>query len=399
MNVINLAGINSTGPTTFEDFYIEAGYRIGVAQTGGENEFSLMFQNCKFDMGGQVPASGRGIPATMLDGASTDATIVFEGGAIFNFYSVFSTGFNSPTVTFRGTTIGSQLASLRNTAYKCLAHNATAGGICLARWQNLAMRDIGNKLHFNLQNADTVADTGAITIGYRHPNPARPFCMSYLAEKMTESTQYDADGVLAPKLYNFIDKTAWTFTSLSNSGGKLVLTFNMPSAQTLFQNTFNGPANGDVLWDDVTGMVFFVRSVTIGTPTTIVAVAQNNYVVSGGVASAKTAFTSNMGNLWVQVSRYYTPTNFTKGDFSASSANITNVGDFQGSNSWVTTDIVAGDILFNDDRRSNLFSSTNGTIATVAAGTITIGGNAGVTLTGQRLGVFIKKPPANSSTN
>jgi hypothetical protein len=215
------------------------------------------------------------------------------------------------------------------------------------------------------------------------------------------SGQQDDDGVVNPqrKNVNAIDKTQITTPTLTNSGGKLVLVFTMPAGWTTFNQAFYGPGNGDVLYDDSTGSVFFVRSVAAGPPATITAVLQNNYKVVAGVAQPIVAITFTGGYFWTLVSRYYTPTQFTVGTFSTSAATITGVGAPQGGNSWVTTDIKVNDIIYNDDTRSNLFGSQNGTLTAVAAATLTMSAKSYSNATQQRLALFIRVPPANSTVN
>lgn len=401
ISIFNLCSTSVSGPLVFDACYAEAGYRIGDIAASAESETSVTFNNCQFDFSGQNPTYTRGVPAQMFGGANQHINIQFFGGVLTNYWSVCSISFYGMDIRFNGTLFQPQnYPTVRAVAYQCLAHNATAGGLVLGGFGRNDVKP-SNVMKFAQMNADTIADNGAALIGPRQITSNRPFCACIYSEYLTESSQNDGVGVWFPKPSgnSFFDKTTITSASLVNSSGKMVLTFTTPST-TLFNLKYNGGHNGDVLWDDQTGSVFFIRSVTGAGPTFVItAVLQNNYKTVAGVASTRTAVSLNSGNFYICNSRYYTPTNFTQGDFSTSSANITNVGNAAGSNFWVTTDIVAGDILYNDDTRSGLFASTNGTIATVAAATITIGGNPALALTKQRLGIFIKNPPSNSSTN
>ena len=132
----------------------------------------------------------------------------------------------------------------------------------------------------------------------------------------------------------------------------------------------------------------------------ITAVQQNNYKTVGGVAQAITPIAFTAGTyFWILVSRFYTPTNYTVGTFSTTAATITSVGAPQGGNSWVTTDIKVGDLIWNDDWRSNQFASANGTLTAVTAAQLTMSGNANVAATGVPLRMFIRTAPANSTVN
>lgn len=401
ISIFNLCSTSISGPVVFDACYLEAGYRIGDIAANAEAETSVTFNNCQFDFSGQNPTYTRGVPAQMLGGTNQHINIQFFGGVLTNYWSVCSISFSGEDITFNGTaTFPQNYPTVRAVSYQCLAHNATAGGLVLGGFGRNDVKP-SNRFKFPQMNADTVTDNGAVFVGRRQNSSSRPFCACVYTEYLTELSQNDGVGVWFPKPNqvgsSFIDKTTITGASLTNSSGKMVLVFTIPGSPTAFALQYYGPQNGDVLWDDQTGSVFFVRSTTAGA---ITAVLQNNYKTVAGVASTKTAVSLNTGNFYICNSRFYTPTNYTQGDFTNASTSVTNVGNALAQNSWVTTDIVLGDILYNDDTRSNLFASTSGLLTGVAAGTLTLT-SPGATLTAakQRLGLFIRKPPTNSSTN
>jgi hypothetical protein len=395
MNIFNLCSTSVSTPMSFDSFYCEAGWRIGDIAANSASETSVIFNNCQMDFSGQNPSYTRGLPAYMLGGANQPITLKWIGGVFSNYWSVISISFASPDITFDGTQCQCQV-SRTTAAYKCLASNATSQGLVLGRFNKLSARVDGNSVRFDQLNADTLGDNGNQPVGPRQLQSARPFCACYHAYKLVEASQSDGDGVLNPRLVSVIAKTQITGATLTNSGGFLILNFKMPSGCNSFHLQFHGPSNGDVLWDDQTGSVFFVRSVA---GTTITAVLQNNFKTVGGVAQLKNTITLNSGNFYVLNSRVYTPTQFTQGNFSTTSPNITGVGDAQGTNSWVTADIKVGDIIYNDDTRSGLFRSTNGTLGAVTASQLTMANNANQTANGARLGIFIRTAPANSTVN
>ena len=411
MNVVNIGSTSISAPFSLVTFYIEAGYKIGLINAGSGSETSIGFYDCQFDFSAQNPSYTRGIPLVMLDGGNQAIGLRFVGGVMTNYWSVFTTSYMSPDITFDGTRFqcqvlrygtGGPVGSGNGAAYKCLASNATCQGIIMARWNNLNERQAKQRVAFEQTNVDTVASFYSNWSGPRQRYAARPQCASYLADRLCASGQPDDDGVINPQVrwITTLDKGSLGTPTNANSGGKLVLTFTMPAGNTPATIFQNGPTNGDCIWDDSTGTVWWVRSVSAASPPVITAVQQNNYKTVGGVAQAITPIAFTAGTyFWILVSRFYTPTTYTVGNFSTTAATITSVGAPQGGNSWVTTDIKVGDLIWNDDWRSNQFSAVNGTLTAVTAAQLTMSGNANIAGTAVPLRLFVRTAPANSAVN
>ena len=183
-------------------------------------------------------------------------------------------------------------------------------------------------------------------------------------------------------------KTALASLSLSNK--TLTLVFATRAEWEFYRN---GPLPGDVICDDNSGSVFFVRS-RIGP--TVLAELQNNYRSNGaGGYKTLTAFSTKTGNLYFVNSRIYTPENYLRGDTAAGSATITNVARDDDYSAWFDAQIATNDYVWVSDRHDNWVSPTVALIRArdQAAGTITLAGSTGMrTQTRRRLDLFIRQP-------
>lgn len=107
----------------------------------------------------------------------------------------------------------------------------------------------------------------------------------------------------------------------------------------------------------------------------------------------------NSGNLYSTCCRLYTPTLPVYGTTSTAANTITNAGTQDGTNAFMTTDIVAGDSVWIDKFKDDSWPVAANPIATVAAGTITMQAAQNALLNWvfptKRWPWFLREPPAN----
>jgi hypothetical protein len=241
-------------------------------------------------------------------------------------------------------------------------------------------------------NLDTGAVEGLTERTVLWTQGSRDNCIPYYAMNIgAELEVYDSFISLTAYFKAFTAKSS--FSSLSLSGKTLTGVFSSRTDAS-FMN--QGPLPGDVVVDDQTGMVFFVRS---RTTTTFIAEAQNNYKdTGGGVFTTMTAFSTTVGNLYYRNSRLYTPSYYLRGDTTAASTTITNVARDDGFALWFDAQIAVGDAFAIRGTQDRWLSDANPFIAardqTVPSITLVFA-NALRTQTRKRFDLFIRLPPAN----
>jgi hypothetical protein len=378
------------GPIGFQNFYGEAMWRIGrlVAATG--NETSIRFKQSLISFDNQTET--RGIPATILDGGQQSIDLVFEGTTLSNFPSVVAIA--QQCVIFDGLQV---MPSERNGAgtpkpYLRHAHNLLCAGVVLPR---LATGGFAHRVKFKSLDLDTGswAQNPMTGPGYRYG--ARNYCIPLYVRELQAHGDTWQDDLLSPQSTGTpFDKSA-RFSCVTLADRVLTLTFtSLPDwAASLY-----GPLPGDVLWDDETGTVFFVRS---RNQTTVVAEQQNNYRSDGaGGYETIDAFSTSTGHFYCANSRIYTPTQPLFGDTTSGSAAISNCGRDDGYAGFIDADLVVGDRLFINDRRDRFYGPDVNrlTARSSADKSITIESTALRSLSRKRLGFFIRQAPANESS-
>lgn len=388
--IINLFEFGSyyAGPMTFTNPYVEAIWRIGTQVTSARTETAITFHNPEFYF--TLQDDVRGVPADVLSGGGGgDAgSMVFDAGTFWGYPSVL--GFNYNGLSFRG---GSQFRKdTRAKAYERFAHNATCGGLVTLRLSNVdGLSDLKTS-YYNL-------DTGTVeSVTRRTPLwrwSSRKNCVPFYAPNIGAQDEV-FDSFPNPSAYfsGIVNKAA-DFSSLTLVDRTLTGTFNS-RADWRFMN--NGPLPGDVIWDDQTGMTFFVRS---RTGNTFIAEAQNNYRSNGsGGFFAMVPFTS-VGNLYIRNSRLYVPRFYLRGDTTAGNATISNVGRDDGFATWYNTEIAVDDAFAIRATQDRWLSDANPFISArdQSAGTITLAATSGLrTQTRKRFDLFIRTGPANEAS-
>lgn len=384
--IINLFEFGSyyAGPMTFDNCYIEAIWRIGTQLTSAQTEVAINFNTSEFYF--TLQDDVRGVPADVLsNGGGSDAGVVNFNGCTFWGYPSIA-GFNFNGVTFIG---GTQFrCDTRTALYEKFAHNATCGG--------LITRQLANPESADLKTTFYDLDTGGIEGTTRRTslwrNGTRKNCIPLYATNVGASEEpYDSFPNKSPYFRGIVNKSE--FSSLALVNKTLTGTF---SSRADWQFMNNGPLPGDVIWDDQTGMSFFVRS---RTGTTFIAEAQNNYKSNGSGGFVPIAsFSTTVGNFYIRNTRLYTPRLYLRGDTTAGNATATNVGRDDGFGAWYDAQIAVGDafaILATQDRwqsDATAFISARDQ----SAGTITMSAGAEVRAsTRRRFDLFIRTGPSN----
>ena len=372
-------------PLTFVNLYAEALWRIGTITAGSSNESSVIFENCQFNFTGQNDT--RGIPAYIIDGGAQPINLQFIGGTFEEYPSVLTIG--HATAKFDGCRFNNEN---RTQLYEKFANNALAGGLVTVRLEHARGQ---GRIKYKPYDLDTGQIGAAIFSGPEQRKATRNICASVYASEIAAADDNSAPPIRMPFLAdpetNVIAKT--TLASLSLSNKTLTFTFTARADWEFYRN---GPLPGDVLWDDKSGSVFFVRS-RIGL--TVLAELQNNYRSNGaGGYNAITPFSTEVGYLYVVNSRVYTPRYYLRGDMAAASAIITNVARDDDYAAWFDPQIASNDYVWVSDHHDCWVSPSVTRIRArdQAAGTITLTGSTGMRAqTRRRLELFIRQPPAN----
>lgn len=382
IKLFEIGSMSIAGPLKFVNGYTEAMWQIGTMNAASAAELSIEFDRCLFDFSNQNDV--RGYPAYLLQNTGAGSPdISFSGSHFSNYKSIAQ--ISSLGVRFDGLSLAP--ASARANPYEKQAHNALMGGLVTDRLITPSRCRVRTNTPFNVDTAAALPQQW--TDRYTLTN--RPSCIPFYCESFgTQAGNYDK----LPMHFRIAQAFAKaTLAGLALAGPTLTITF--AAARSAYQFMQHGPLPGDVVWDDQTGTVFFVRS-RIGD--VVLAEIQNNYKVVAGVVTPIVAFSAAVGNLYWRNSRIYTPKYMLRGDTTAANAVIANVARDDGFAAWFDADIVAGDYFLIDEEKDNWMGAGTSLIAaeSQAAGTITVTG-AGMRATEirRRLLLFVRQPVAN----
>lgn len=387
IQLLEIAYLTDSGPLSLINCYAEGIWRIGTISTSTlQYEQSVLFQNCEFSFSSQQDF--RGVPSNIIDSVGYPTDIQFNGCHFTSVPSVM----NLPLAKFEGTQLVSNLSygGTVSYAYQALALNYLCGGFV----QPLFIGYINNRIKFAPINVDTLSGVTPVFVeNQAYKTTDRTYCIPFSVQNVTPTSSncFDSVPVIAKKLTasNVISKSE--FSSLVLSGKTLTGTF---TSRADWQFDTLGPAPGDVIWDQATGMTFFVRS---RTGTTFIAEAQNNYKSNGsGGYTTVLPFSTTIGNFYVGVSRLYTPNLLLQGTLTSGSHTMTNCGN-PAYSSWYSTAIAVNDYYYVNEYYdySFLVDQTKITAFDSTAKTITLSGNALYSQANKRLGIFVRQPPAN----
>ena len=371
------------GPITFTNLYAESLWRLGNQAATSTNEVPFIFNGCEFSLTGQDDT--RGVPATVLSGLGGQVGSFVFNGCVFDGYpSVVSLNYNG--LVFSGGTVFR--VDARTNPYQQFAHNATCGGLVTYQINNPQYSDIRVKFY----NLDTNAVEGLTARTSLWTKGTRKNCIPFYSMNVGATDEVYDSFVSTTKYFTGIESKS-AFSSLTLVNKTLTGTF---SARTDAQFMNLGPLPGDVIWDDATGMVFFVRS---RTTTTFIAEAQNNYKSDGsGGFNTITPFSTTVGNLYIRNSRIYTPEYYLRGDTTSGSTTITNVARDDGFSAWFNSQIAVGDAFAIRPTQDNWLSESTPFIAArdQSVPSITLVASTGLrTQVRYRFNAFIRLPPAN----
>lgn len=395
IQVLDVEDNTDVGPALFLNSYSESIWRVGTWGSGGAGGAPLTFNSHAFQFSAQNDY--RGYPPYIFQ---------FSGPTPITYKNCSLHHYNGKLFFMNGPANGIEFFNnLTNTTpptsiYEKIAHSFLGGSMMFVP------TSVNTNFPLAFANMDvhgydaTGASLGEIVYGrYSLSNRNNPICAWLSQARPTSQLDYQVN---VPAIWSVIGKSGLT---ISLSGTTLTVTFPSRSDQTYY---YNGGLPGDVIYDDNSGSVFYIRS---RTTTTILAELQNNYRIVGGTFDANgmstgggtvtpfNAFSTSAGNFYFGNSRFFLPEYFLRGDISTASAVISNAARDDGFATWMDGDsqIVINDYLYINAQLDRFFSPANTLIAGVsgASSTITLSGNGARTETIHPLGFFIRQPPAN----
>lgn len=387
MKIMEMGALSYGGPITFVNLYAEALWTIGSAVTASSVENSIAFRQSSFGFDQHV--NSRGYPAYIFEQTgSSNADILFDGCFFGNYNSVI--GFKGQGFRFDGITTWAN--STRTNAYEKFAHNAIVGGVVLTQLGRAGFQPMRARMRSQISyNVDTgAANTQEFTDRIFNSDRARliPFWGESVSAR---SAQHDKQ----PMPF----REAWaqpksTLSAISLTGSTLSITFTASRSEVLFNQY--GPLPGDVMWDDNTGVTFFVRS-RIGD--VVLAELQSGYKIVTGTVTPLTAFSTTVGNLYIRNARIYTPPRFLRCDTTAANAGLTNCAQDDGFAAWYDAEIAVDDYILLDEEQDRFVNATPDSHITArsqAAGTITLAGaSMRATEIRRRIRLLSRTGPAN----
>lgn len=362
------------------------------------SNFNLDFSNLN---------SNRGVGLFVLDVLGTSQVQnVLRNGLLANVPSIAGFNLYGDLISFENVRISTPS---RVNSFEKFASNVLCGGFMT--WQADYIDGLGagagslraaRRFKWSAYNLDTSSGIAVAPMqeGNTWALGSRPYCIPYFADQIANPAGNRNSVFPTISCSTSISKGSATISAKSLTGIVLLLTLNQTAAQMACgAPNATGLANGDVIIDDQTGTVWFVRSVT-GSAGAYVVMAdqQNNYKLSlEGAYTNPVSISLTTGN-WIFVnSRVYTTTYAMFGTTSSGSGAITAAGRSDGNNAWMTTDLVNGDYVQIDVQLDNwIASAIAGVLSAVAAGSFTVGSNANVTAVKKRLPYFVRPGPANN---
>jgi hypothetical protein len=153
-----------------------------------------------------------------------------------------------------------------------------------------------------------------------------------------------------------------------------------------------GGANGDIVYDDATGIIFYVRS---RNGSTITMRAQTGYDSSGRLLAP----ISKRGNFWYQNCRAYSPLTLLQGDVNTNNATVSRVGTDDDPTFREGT-IVAGDYVGVSPAIDNWIRTVGGgnmiTATNSPGGSFVLASSPLKAQTRRRFAIFYRAEPANN---
>jgi hypothetical protein len=367
------------GGPEFEYCYGEGVYSIGNAGTVANSSYPVSFRHCEFSMA----FSGLGVPAATFEYFGTgictfDAcTFVRTTGGRMNFFG------NSGARSFRFAACNSFTEFETVALYQKIALNSTCGVTFVgfdSRGLSVDPLDFSCRVT-NAYNLDTGASANSRVYG--RVNAATRIQLACVYSERIIANDRDA-GFSLPNINGSVSKSALSFAA---AGRDVTVTL---TGRTNAQFALEGGDAGDIVWDDASGAVFYVRA---RTGAQIIMRAQTGYNAAGNLHAAP----NNSGSLWFLNCRRYTPPYVTYATLTSGSAALTAVQRDDGDASYLESDLPAGDFFCVDSRVDNFLPSSGLqiTASNNAAKTVTANGNFTRSETRKRLTTFVRAAPAN----
>lgn len=373
------------GPTTFLNCYTEAQYRIGDIYGNYTQAPTIIFQSCYFYL---QQNTARGIAPTALGpSGGAGGSVLFKGCDIQSYPSVVpiakSIGVRFDDCFFYSNNVGQTITE----PYKRYAFNATCDGVVVGAYGDVPTST--GIQYWPVSNATGVADVYQYT-ATTTSRRTRTYCLPFTTQQVL-----GVNGTYNPNtklVLGFNKATQVSSASLVNK--TLTITLSGINQETY---ELYGGCPGDILIDENTMSVFFVRSRVTNT---IIAELQNNYKessIGSGVFTPVTPISLSVGIMNFRNTRLYTPSGVLRGTATLGSANITAVGDDSSANSFITAEILADDRLVVNTQNYLPFAIANSKVVTVNAGSslITLDSNALYTRS-VSIDVFSAVAPANA---
>lgn len=376
------------GPITFDHLYCESTWKLGDAASVSSVDTSLRFESCKLQF--HLQDTTRGIPTLLMGGVVTGQAVgvKFLGCFFGNYFSVCSFGhvaeFEDCVFTGSERYVGNAV-TFENERF---AENFLCGGVVLPRLSHWGKRHTIKHTPVNIATGSRTTVTWTYD-GYQAG--ARTGCIPLYVRTARALGDNFNDDQLNPQFQGFqVDKAGLSSCTLSNR--TLTLVFSSLSDAAAMRN---GLMPGDVLWDESTGSVFFIRS---RSGTTVVADLQNNFKDAGGGTFA-TIDTINLatGYFYAGNARFYTPTYPLLGTVTNGNNTISNVQRDDGFSGVIESNIEVGDHLWVDELKDQPYglSGANITARSNASATITMGTTGRFTQSRRRLNFFIRTGATN----
>lgn len=379
---IDLTKADYAGPVKFVGCYGEQVYRIGNYGQNASGNTPLTFEACEFTFTNQDPTTIRGVPATCL--LASNAQVQFRDCVFARHYSVAMLAGSAEFYSLQNCKVISSNA--RTNTYEKIAHNFLADGVMFGLPSGRQYQP--NQFSVNVSaRYDMVSGTNNGNATYTSPYPSsREIGLSAWVDRVT-NTVTRGYVVPAPHLWRFISKATVT-VSMS---GKTLTVSGLNGVG--FVPGLEGGKPGDVIWDDSTNTVFFIRSASSGS---VIAEAQNNYRGT----TMLTAIPTGTGNLYFGSARVYLPSTYIKGTFSTGSTTVSSVGRADGYGGALTSWIANGDQVYawnGEYLRQYTFTDAACTVASAtdgSPGSFALGSNP-LTSETRDVGLFIRQAPAN----
>ena len=399
IKLFHLGGTGIGGAVTWDTLYFEGLYKFGEVAAGSVANAPIVLNQPfgTFDL--QVPS--RGVPASMLNYIGNPSAdiggvqpFIINGGNLVAYYSVLTLMVNG--VVLKDYVSIFPLTSQQRSfpTYACLAHNALAGGLVVP---NLVTTGVPHEINFPLRDVDLKTTTGAQLLGPDYQAGGRNHCIPLYAVTVAPRLAGPQDAIVNPQVSRVTSVGNPAVSSYSTHSGLLTYT----DTRTRDQIETYGGAPGDVILEVQSSTVAFISDITYTASAAVTAQGQNNLYTGALACSEVVPWPTGVKNMLILNSRLYTPPLPITCTATSGSNTLTNVTHLAAGS--VSEQVQVGDRVWFDVNNNPLGltpASCRITGVDAAAGTITLAGDVAITsaatLNQQRLGLFIRQPPANT---